>query len=89
MAVKFKTLKGKWISIESETEPQLLNLDSFSKIRQTSEFYGEYMTYLIAFTPKSPAEEERSEWCFEYNNEDDWNADFDELKDILKQSNEV
>ena len=77
MATKFETLKGKWISVGEESEKQLINLDSYSKIYQSSEFNGESMGYLIAF--KSISEE----FCFEYDNPEEWIADYEELKNIL------
>ena len=78
MATKFETLKGKWISTGAEPEKQLINLDSYSKIYQSSEFNGKNMEYLIAF--KSVSEE----FCFEYDNPEEWNTDFEELQNILK-----
>lgn len=79
MATKFETLKGKWISLGAEPEKQLINLDSYSKIYQSSEFNGENMIYLIAFVKADTV----PEFCFEYNNPEEWNADFEELKNIL------
>lgn len=83
MATKFETLKGKWISVGEESEKQLINLDSYSKIYQSSEFNGESMGYLIAF--KSISEE----FCFEYDNPEEWIADYEELKSLLNQNHEI
>lgn len=79
MATKFETLKGKWISTGVEPEKQLINVDLYSKIYQSSEFNGENMVYLIAFVK----EDSVPEFCFEYDNPEEWNTDFEDLKDIL------
>lgn len=80
MAIKFETLKGKWISTGVEPEKRLINLDSYSKIYQSSEFNGESTEYLTAFVKADSI----PEFCFEYDNPEEWNTDFEELKNILK-----
>jgi len=85
MATKFETLKGKWITTDEESEKQLINLDSYSKIYQSSEFNGENMEYQIAFVKADSI----PEFCFEYNNPEEWNTDFEDLKDLLNQNHEI
>ena len=80
MAKKFETLNGKWISTDTEPERNLINLDLYSKIYQTSEFNDENFIYLIVFNKESSD----GEFCFEYDNPEEWNTDFEELKNILK-----
>ena len=79
MGNKFEILNNKWISIGAESEGQLVNLNLYSKIYQTCEFNGEHM-YLIVFSKESSD----GEFSLEYDNSEDWNSDFEELKIALK-----